>query len=206
MFSDEQSMLRLLTRTLFNTRWSSSRSLSTADSHVDVKIIDRDEKHFDVKAKVGTNMLDVILDNKIDVDGFGACEGTLACSTCHVILDSENYKSLPEPVDEENDMLDLAFGLTPTSRLACQIVLEPRMKGWVFVVPKVSSRMRRDFLSSFVDSSLGRQRSTVIKIKISRSNLRFFCLSFDNRKMCSSFLSAENIDRVVLFNHHWLSF
>ena len=171
-------MLRLLTRTLFNARWSSSRSLSTADSHVDVKIIDRDEKHIDVKAKVGTNMLDVILDNKIDVDGFGACEGTLACSTCHVILDSENYKSLPEPVDEENDMLDLAFGLTPTSRLACQIVLEPRMKGWVFVVPKVSSRVRTESLSSFVGSSLGRQRSTVIEIKISRSNLRFCLLVF----------------------------
>ena len=132
-------MFRLLTRTLLNARWYPSRSLSTANGHVNVKIIDRDKKLFEVKAKVGTNMLDVILDNKIDVDGFGACEGTLACSTCHVILNSENYKTLPEPVDEENDMLDLAFGLTPTSRLACQIIVEPRMKDWVFVVPNVNS-------------------------------------------------------------------
>ncbi|CAF4800033.1 unnamed protein product, partial [Rotaria socialis] len=44
--------------------------------------------------------------------------------------------TLPEPVEEENDMLDLAYGLTPTSRLACQIIVEPRMKDWIFVVPK----------------------------------------------------------------------
>jgi ferredoxin-1, mitochondrial len=128
----------LITRLLVNRTFSSFRSLTTASPLVNVKIIDRDQKLIDVKAKVGTNMLDVILDNKIDVDGFGACEGTLACSTCHVILDSDNYKTLPEPVDEENDMLDLAFGLTPTSRLACQIIVEPRMNDWTFVVPKVT--------------------------------------------------------------------
>ena len=44
----------------------------------------------------------------------GACEGSLACSTCHVILDQKSYDKLPEPTDEENDMLDLAFGLTET--------------------------------------------------------------------------------------------
>lgn len=44
----------------------------------------------------------------------GACEKSLACSTCHVILDPEIYDNLPEPEDEENDMLDLAFGLEDT--------------------------------------------------------------------------------------------
>jgi ferredoxin len=44
----------------------------------------------------------------------GACEGSLACSTCHVILEPAVYSQLPEPTDEENDMLDLAFGLTET--------------------------------------------------------------------------------------------
>lgn len=49
----------------------------------------------------------------------GACEGSLACSTCHVIVeDQEQYDALPEPSDDENDMLDLAFGLTDTCVLA----------------------------------------------------------------------------------------
>ncbi|CAF1000898.1 unnamed protein product [Adineta ricciae] len=131
-----RNLLSLITRTVFNPNFVFQRYSSNANQFVNVKVIDRDQKPIDAKAKVGSNMLDVILDNKIDIDGFGACEGTLACSTCHVILDSENYKTLPEPVEEENDMLDLAFGLTPTSRLACQIIVEPRMKDWVFVVPK----------------------------------------------------------------------
>ncbi|CAF0847090.1 unnamed protein product [Adineta ricciae] len=131
-----RNLLSLITRTVFNSNFVFQRYSSNANQFVNVKVIDRDQKPIDAKAKVGSNMLDVILDNKIDIDGFGACEGTLACSTCHVILDSENYKTLPEPVEEENDMLDLAFGLTPTSRLACQIIVEPRMKDWVFVVPK----------------------------------------------------------------------
>lgn len=133
-------LVSLLTRAIFKPNLILPRFASTDSSFITVKVIDRDEKSIDAKAKIGSNMLDVVLDNKIDVDGFGACEGTLACSTCHVILNSEDYKSLPEPVEEENDMLDLAFGLTPTSRLACQIVIEPRMQGWVFVVPKVGNR------------------------------------------------------------------
>jgi ferredoxin len=130
-------MFRLITRSIFNQNLIFKRFSSDFNNYINIKLIDRDQKLIDAKAKIGSNMLDVVLDNKLDVDGFGACEGTLACSTCHVILDSENYKTLPEPVDEENDMLDLAYGLTPTSRLACQIIVESRMKDWVFVVPKV---------------------------------------------------------------------
>ena len=132
-------MFRFITRLIFNQNLVLQRYSSNSNNFINVKIIDRDGKSIDAKAKIGSNMLDVVIDNKLDVDGFGACEGTLACSTCHVVLDSEYYKTLPEPVEEENDMLDLAFGLTPTSRLACQIVVEPRMKDWVFVVPKVGN-------------------------------------------------------------------
>ncbi|KAI0665326.1 hypothetical protein C8Q78DRAFT_1073022 [Trametes maxima] len=46
-----------------------------------------------------------------------ACEGSVACSTCHVVIDPDHYDLLPEPEDDENDMLDMAFGLTDTSRL-----------------------------------------------------------------------------------------
>ncbi len=137
-------MFRIITRSIFNQKnFIFQRFSSNTNDYINIKIIDRDEKLIDVKAKIGTNMLDVVIDNKLDIDGFGACEGTLACSTCHVILDNENYKTLAQPVEEENDMLDLAFGLTPTSRLACQIVVEPRMKDWLFVIPKVNRRINR---------------------------------------------------------------
>ncbi|KAG9038992.1 hypothetical protein FRB95_013670 [Tulasnella sp. JGI-2019a] len=65
-----------------------------------------------VEANEGENLLDIAHEHDIDLEG--ACEGSLACSTCHVILSPEYYDKLPEPVDEENDMLDMAFGLTDT--------------------------------------------------------------------------------------------
>ena len=129
----------MIVRRMFNQNLLLKRYTSNSNNYINIKIIDRDEKLVNAKAKIGSNMLDVVLDNKIDIDGFGACEGTLACSTCHVILDSENYKTLPEPVEEENDMLDLAYGLTDTSRLACQIIVEARMQDWTFVIPKVKN-------------------------------------------------------------------
>ena len=96
-----------------------------------------------VKAKVGDNLLDVIIDNDVDVDGFGACEGTLACSTCHLIFTEENYEKINEkPTDEELDMLDLAFGLEDTSRLGCQVIVTEEMNGWEIVVPEGVSDAR----------------------------------------------------------------
>lgn len=72
-----------------------------------------------VEANEGDNILDIA--HEYDVDLEGACEGSIACSTCHVILSPEHYDLLPEPGDDENDMLDMAFGLTDTSRLGCQV-------------------------------------------------------------------------------------
>ena len=72
-----------------------------------------------VEANEGDNILDIA--HEYDVDLEGACEGSIACSTCHVILSPEHYDMLPEPGDDENDMLDMAFGLTDTSRLGCQV-------------------------------------------------------------------------------------
>lgn len=59
----------------------------------------------------------------------GACEGVCACSTCHVILEEETFDALDDPSEEEEDMLDQAFGLTPTSRLGCQVELTQAMDG-----------------------------------------------------------------------------
>ncbi|XP_076060175.1 patatin-like phospholipase domain-containing protein 4 isoform X1 [Oratosquilla oratoria] len=73
-----------------------------------------------VKGKEGDNLLDVAINNDVDLDGFGACEGTLACSTCHLIFKKEDYDKLEEPpTDEELDMLDLAYGLTDTDDKVC---------------------------------------------------------------------------------------
>lgn len=89
-----------------------------------------------VKAKVGDTFLDAAINNDVDLEGFGACEGTLSCSTCHIIFKKEDFDKLPEkPSDEEMDMLDLAYGLCDTSRLGCQITLTESMDGIVVTVP-----------------------------------------------------------------------
>ncbi|PHT59013.1 2Fe-2S ferredoxin [Capsicum baccatum] len=66
----------------------------------------------------------------------GACEASLACSTCHVIVMVSNYyNKLEDPTDDENDMLDLAFGLTNTSRLGCQVIAKPELDGIRLALP-----------------------------------------------------------------------
>lgn len=85
--------------------------------------IDRDGSNIVLRAPIGSNMLEVAHSNEVDLEG--ACEGSLACSTCHVIIeDEELYNRLPEADDDENDMLDLAHGLCetcapPRRQLAC---------------------------------------------------------------------------------------
>lgn len=88
-----------------------------------------------VEAPEGISVLEVAHQNKIPLEG--ACEGSLACSTCHVIVeDEETYQTLPEAKEDEEDMLDLAFGLTKTSRLGCQIMVTKQIEGAVFQIPK----------------------------------------------------------------------
>uniref|UniRef100_A0A161TIM8 Adrenodoxin n=1 Tax=Triatoma infestans TaxID=30076 RepID=A0A161TIM8_TRIIF len=88
------------------------------------------------KGKEGDTLLDVVVNNNLDFDGYGACEGTLTCSTCHVILKKADYDRLSDqPSEEENDMLDLAYGLSDTSRLGCQIELSEELDGLEVTVP-----------------------------------------------------------------------
>jgi 2Fe-2S ferredoxin len=82
---------------------------------------------------VGTTVLEAAHNNDIELEG--ACEGSLACSTCHVIVDKNFYSKLEEPTEDEEDMLDLAFGLSPTSRLGCQIIMTKELDGLTLVVP-----------------------------------------------------------------------
>ena len=74
----------------------------------------------------------------------GTCEGQMACSTCHVIVAPEWFDRLPPAVDDEEDMLDLAAGVTRTSRLACRITLTAQLDGIEVRIPAESRDMQRD--------------------------------------------------------------
>lgn len=80
----------------------------------------------EVDAKPGQRLLDVAWAAKQPLEG--ACEGVMACSTCHVIVDKADFQKLPHASDEEEDLLDLAAHATRTSRLACQIILKEDME------------------------------------------------------------------------------
>ena len=80
----------------------------------------------EVEAKPGQRLLDVAWAAGQPLEG--ACEGVMACSTCHVIVDKADFEKLPNASDEEEDLLDLAAHATRTSRLACQIILTEDMR------------------------------------------------------------------------------
>ena len=80
----------------------------------------------EVEAKAGQRLLDVAWAAREPLEG--ACEGVMACSTCHVIVDAEDFARLPPASEEEEDLLDLAAHATRTSRLACQILLTQDME------------------------------------------------------------------------------
>ena len=95
--------------------------------------IERDGTRREVDAPLGLSVLEIAHKNRIDIEG--ACEGSLACSTCHVVVDPEWYELLKEASEDEEDMLDLAFGLTATSRLGCQIIITEELDGLIVRLP-----------------------------------------------------------------------
>ena len=101
--------------------------------------IERDGTHREVDAPLGLSVLEIAHQHGVDIEG--ACEGSLACSTCHVIVDPEWYELLVEASEDEEDMLDLAFGLTHTSRLGCQIKITPELDGLTVSLPAATRNM-----------------------------------------------------------------
>ena len=89
-----------------------------------------------VEAQIGLSILEIAHHNDIDLEG--ACEGSLACATCHVIVEETFYNKLDAPSDAEEDMLDLAFGLTETSRLGCQIIMTNELDNIVIRLPSAT--------------------------------------------------------------------
>ena len=98
-----------------------------------------DGTRHEVDAPVATSIMELARDNGLDVEG--ACEGAMACSTCHVIVDPAWYDRLPGPTEDEEDMLDLAYGLTATSRLGCQIVITQELDGLIVRLPDETHNM-----------------------------------------------------------------
>ena len=93
-------------------------------------------------AEPGTRLLEVAQGAGMPLEG--TCEGQMACSTCHVIVAAEWFGRLPPAVDDEEDMLDLAAGVTRTSRLSCQIRLWPELDGLETRIPGESRDMQRE--------------------------------------------------------------
>ncbi|BBG98754.1 MITOCHONDRIAL FERREDOXIN 2 [Prunus dulcis] len=131
-----------------------------------------------IKVPIGMSMLEAAHEHDIELEG--ACEGSCACSTCHVIVrlvsgesclenfrlpflqlkfsskltprthgqDMEYYNKLEDPTDEENDMLDLAFGLTETSRLGCQMTAKPELDGICLELPSATRNFAVDRITN----------------------------------------------------------
>ena len=87
----------------------------------------------EVDAPLGLSVLEIAHKHGVDIEG--ACEGSLACSTCHVIVEPAWFNKLAKPTEDEEDMLDLAFDLQETSRLGCQIIMTEALDGLVVRLP-----------------------------------------------------------------------
>ncbi|CAI5739824.1 unnamed protein product [Hyaloperonospora brassicae] len=146
-------MLRVLRQRLLSARAVPTRAAlrafhaSASSLHVDVtkfsshptvhiKFKQRDGSLRDVEAKAGMSLLEVAHANDIDLEG--ACEASMACSTCHVILEEPVYERLDEACEDEEDMLDMAFGLTDTSRLGCQVLVDEEFDGTTVTLPRAT--------------------------------------------------------------------
>ncbi|KAH9817589.1 2Fe-2S ferredoxin-type domain-containing protein [Melampsora americana] len=96
----------------------------------------------EVEGNEGDDIVDLSWEWDLDLEA--ACEKSIACSTCHCIFTREVYDRLPEPTEDEEDMLDLAFGLTDTSRLGCQVKITKEMNGTTITLPSATRNLRVD--------------------------------------------------------------
>ena len=96
----------------------------------------------EVDAPNGLSVMEIAHRHAVDIEG--ACDGSLACSTCHVIVEPAWAGKLDEASEDEEDMLDLAFGLTETSRLGCQIIMSESLDGLTVKLPQETRNMLLD--------------------------------------------------------------
>ncbi|XP_019600441.2 ferredoxin-2, mitochondrial isoform X1 [Rhinolophus sinicus] len=115
---------------------SSSPSAPPSVPRVNVVFVDRSGQRIPVSGRVGDNVLHLAQRHGVDLEG--ACEASLACSTCHVYVSEDHLDLLPPPDEREDDMLDMAPLLQENSRLGCQIILTPELEGAEFTLPKIT--------------------------------------------------------------------
>ena len=114
---------------------------TTNDTTVTIHFVEPDQKRTSVQARPGQSLLEIARQHNIDLEG--ACEGSLACSTCQVWVDPAWYDRLDTATDDEEDMLDLAFNLKDTSRLGCQIIVSEALNGLTVEIPPQTRHMHR---------------------------------------------------------------
>lgn len=106
-----------------------------------VHFLTTDGDRVDATAEPGDSLLRVAQATGLPLEG--TCEGQMACSTCHVVVNKDWFDRLPDASEEEEDMLDLAAGVRRTSRLSCQIVLGEELDGLTVAIPAESHDMSR---------------------------------------------------------------
>lgn len=108
-------------------------------SEVTVTFVMHDGEEIAATGNAGSTVLELAHAAGVDIEG--ACEGNMACSTCHVVVDDSFFDRLPEASEDEEEMLDLATGLKRTSRLGCQIQVTAAEEGMRLFVPRESRNM-----------------------------------------------------------------
>ena len=99
-----------------------------------ITFVKRDGAEVTIDASEGMTVMEIGRDNDLGIEG--TCGGCLSCATCHVVVDQAWVEATGRPSPDEEDMLDLAFGLTATSRLGCQIKMEPSLDGLKVRLPE----------------------------------------------------------------------
>ena len=97
-------------------------------------------QQWELEAPLGASVMEIAVSNNIDMEG--ACEGNMACATCHIIVDPDWSGKLPAAREEEDDMLDLVYGLQRTSRLSCQIIMTAELDGLTLRLPGESRNLQ----------------------------------------------------------------
>ncbi|KAI6224858.1 Adrenodoxin-like protein, mitochondrial [Aphelenchoides besseyi] len=103
---------------------------------VNLTYVNRDDEKLRISGKIGDNVM--YLAHRYDIEIEGACDAALACCTCHVYVDDQFTNKIPEPTEDEEDMLDMAPLLKPNSRLSCQIILNKQLEGLTVTLPKIT--------------------------------------------------------------------
>jgi ferredoxin-2, mitochondrial len=117
---------------------SVSSPAAAVPGKVKVVFITQDGTRVPVSVPIGITLMEAARDvAKLDVEA--ACDGTCACSTCHMYLSEGHFKKLPDPSEDELDMLDLAPTPRPTSRLSCQVTVTQDLDGLEATLPTETS-------------------------------------------------------------------